>query len=254
MAVKAVRRPGVDKWTAYWMSLCLPGTGQMMAGSPSCVPWFVGVGLLWSLVNTSDLPIAAPAAAISSVVLALLSAEHAKRLLEPSRATHAGRPKPRVRVNHREVGRTAVDLRIEMFLDRPADEVWSEMADFAKFACIDPFHERMIVQAAEVHPGVDLVLVHRIFGFRFLRFGRLLKWQEGRGYAFSDLSRRCPTRGFPHVFFFSVEPVGDGRSDACRLTVTVRGKWTALGVPRRVGMWWLRYVCYEHARLLCKTL
>ncbi len=254
MAVIAVRRPDIGKWTAYWLSLCLPGMGQLMAGSQWCVPWFAGIVFLWSIVNVSGLQVAAPAGVVFSVLLALLSAEHAKRLLEPSRSARAGRSKPRVRVRCMEVGRAAVDLRIELFLDRPVDEVWSEMADFARFTCIDPFHDRVIVQAAEFRPGVDLILVHRIFGFRFLRFGRLLAWREGHGYAFSDLSGRYKRHGFPHVFFYSIDSVGDSALHRSRLTVCVRGKWTAPWASRRVGMWWLRYVCHEHARLLRKAL
>jgi len=236
------------------MSLCLPGLGQLMAGSRWCVPWFAGAVCLWYIVNTSGLPVAASIGAVFSVLLALLSAEHAKRLLEPSRSEKVERSKPRVRVRCKEVGRTAVDLQIELFLDRPASEVWSEMAEFTQFTCIDPFHDRVIVQAAELRPGVDLVLVHRIFGFRFLRFGRLLKWNEGHGYAFSDLSGSSKWHGFPHVFFYSVESTSDGVLQSSRLTVSVRGKWTAPWAPRCVGMWWLRYVIYEHARLLRKIL
>ncbi len=254
MAVEAVRRPTIGKWTAYWLSLCLPGMGQLLAGSQWCVPWFAGIVFLWCIVNVSVLQVAAPAGVVFSVLLALLSAEHAKRLLEPSRSARAGGSKPRMRVRCMEVGRAAVDLRSELFLDRPVDEVWSEMADFARFTCIDPFHERVIVQAAELRPGVDLILVHRIFGFRFLRFGRLLTWREGHGYAFSDLSGRYKRHGFPHVFFYTVESVDDSALHSSRLTVSVRGKWTSPWASRRVGMWWLRYVCYEHARLLRKML
>jgi hypothetical protein len=254
MAVIAVRRSAIGKWTAYWLSLCLPGMGQLMAGSRWSVPWFAGIVSLWCIVNVSGLQLAAPIGVVFSVLLSLLSAEHAKRLLEPSHSPRVGRSKPRVRVRCMEVGREAVDLRIELFLDRPADEVWSEMADFASFTCIDPFHERVIVQAAEFRSGVDLILVHCIFGFRFLRFGRLLTWRNGHGYAFSDLSGRSKRHGFPHVFFYSVEPEGDSALHSSRLTVCVRGKWTAPWTSRRVGMWWLRYVCYEHARLLRKML
>jgi len=254
MAVKAVRWPAIGKWTAYWLSLGLPGLGQLMAGSQWCVPWFAGIVFLWCVVNVSGLQVVAPAGVVFSVLWALLSAEHAKRLLEPSRSARDGRPKPRVRVRCREVGRTAVDLRIELCLDRPVDEVWSKMADFTRFTCIDPFHERVIVQAAEFRPGVDLILVHRLLGFRFLRFGRLLTWREGHGYAFSDLSGRDKRHGFPHVFFCSIESVGDSALHRSRLTVSVRGKWTSPWVSRRLGMCWLRYVCYEHARLLAKML
>jgi len=254
MAANAVGRPAIGKWTAYWLSLWLPGMGQLMAGSWWCMPWFTGIVFLWYVANVGGFQVAAPAGVVFSVLLALLSAEHAKRLLEPSRSARDGRSKPRVRVRCLEVGRAAVDLRIELFLDRPVDAVWSEMADFARFTCIDPFHDRVIVQTAELRPGSDLILVHRMFGFRFLRFGKLLTWREGHGYAVSDLSRRDKRHGFPHVFFYSIESADDSARQRSRLTVCVRGKWTSPWVSRRFGMWWLRYVCYEHARLLRKML
>lgn len=254
MAMHAEGWPVSDKWPAYWLSLFLPGLGQLMAGSLWCVPWFTGTICLWYLFNTSSLAAVAPVGIVSSILLALMSAEHAKRLLEPSRSREKGRLKPYVRECYQEVGRTAVDLQIELFLDRRAEEVWTEMADFTRFTCIDPFHDQVIVQASELRPGVDLVLVHHIFGVRFLRFGRLLTWKEGNGYAFSDLAGNNKLHGFPHVFFYSVESVDDSALHYSKLTVCVRGKWTSSWASRRVGMWWLRYVMHEHARLLQKML
>ncbi len=51
MAVIAVRRPDIGKWTAYWLSLCLPGMGQLMAGSQWCLPWFAGIVFFVSAGN-----------------------------------------------------------------------------------------------------------------------------------------------------------------------------------------------------------
>jgi hypothetical protein len=94
-------------------------------------------------------------------------------------------------------------------------------------------------------------LEHAAFGFTSIRFGRLLRWDEGRGYAFSDLSARGPGRGFPHVFFVTVEP---GEGARTWLRVRVRGRWTARWLPAVLRQWWLRYVCAEHARLLRAAL
>ena len=151
MAVKAVRQPTTDKWMAFWLSLCLPGMGQLLAGSLGCVPWFAGIVFLWFIANVNDLQVVAAAGVVFSVLLALLSAEHAKRLLEPSRTARFGQSIPRVSVCCTKVGSASVDLQIELFLDRPVDEVWSEMVcQTARFTCIDPFHERVIVQAAKL--------------------------------------------------------------------------------------------------------
>jgi hypothetical protein len=126
---------------------------------------------------------------------------------------------------------------------------------------IDPFHDQVTLMRAEPRVGVDLVLHHNVFGLRFLRFGRILSWREGKSYAFSDLSRHdrpregrrhCgPWQGFPHVFFVEIVPQG---ADRCQLVITVRGKWTSRLMPVVVAPLWLRWVCIEHARLLMKAL
>lgn len=90
------------------------------------------------------------------------------------------------------------------------------------------------------HPrALPIRLSHRYMGLRFERVGRILSWREGIGYAFSDLTRRGPRAGFPHVFSFRLEPVDDGH---CRLHVRVRGLWTARAIPRwlaRLWLWWV---------------
>src|SRR5262249_9789749 len=130
---------------------------------------------------------------------------------------------------------STVDLRIELEVTRSPVEVWEIIADLPRFACIDPFHSRIRVLGPALKPGVDLVLEHCAFGISFLRFGRLLSWREGHGYAFSDLSAHGPRRGFPHVFFVTLSPGESGACKGTRLTVTVRGKWTARYVPLWVG-------------------
>jgi hypothetical protein len=106
----------------------------------------------------------------------------------------------------------------------------------------------------ELRPGVAIALEHRVFGVKFLRFGRLLRWREGRGYTFSDLSGRSEGRGFfPHVFDFAVEPSASAGEGVTRLIVGIRGLWTSR-LPRWAGLWWFRYVSREHARLLKDAL
>lgn len=95
-----------------------------------------------------------------------------------------------------------------------------------------------------------MLLEHRAFGLAFRRYGRLLRWIEGREYAFSDLSGRGAKQGFPHVFFVSVAPVSSAGERRSRLTVEIKGKWTSRWISGSVAQWWLRYVCREHARLL----
>jgi|SRR5262249_12095951 len=99
-----------------------------------------------------------------------------------------------------------------------------------------------------------------------LRFGRILVWDEGAGYTFSDLSRHGGQTGFPHVFFVAIEPLTGTAEEArnelgsaaaqplARLTIRVRGKWTCRIVPLWLGRLWAWLVCREHARLLKKAL
>lgn len=233
---------GRDKWTAFLLSLAVPGAGQLWARRWSCVAWFAAAAAL----SVLPLPLAGRVAALT--VLGLCSAEHAKRGLEPARRGSTGTIS---RVTCGGMRGTAVDLRIDLDVPRPCGEVWRIVADLPGFLCIDPFHARVCVLGPRLEAGASLVLEHRAFGLTFLRFGRLLRWDEGRGYAFSDLSVRGPGRGFPHAFFVTVE-----RGEGARtwLRVRVRGRWTARWLPLGLGQLWLRYVCAEHARLLRAAL
>jgi hypothetical protein len=231
-----------DKWTAFLLSLAVPGAGQLWARRWSCLGWFTAAAAL----SVLPLPPAGQVAAL--MVLGLCSAEHAKRGLEPAGRGGAGAVS---RVSCEPMKGTAVDLRIDLDVPRPCDEVWRIVADLPSFLCIDPFHARVHVLGPRLEAGASLVLEHRAFGFTFPRFGRLLRWDEGRGYAFSDLSARGPGRGFPHCFFVTVEP---GEAARTWLRVRVRGRWTARWLPPGFGRWWLRYVCAEHARLLRTAL
>jgi hypothetical protein len=231
-----------DRWTAFLLSLAVPGAGQLWARRRSCLAWFTAAAVL------SVLPLPLAARVLAFGVLGLCSAEHAKRGLEPARREGTGTT-ARVSCGH---GRgTAVDLSIELDVPRPCREVWEVVADLPVFLCIDPFHAHVRILGPRLEVGVPLLLEHRAFGFTFPRFGRLLRWDEGRGYAFSDLSARGPGRGFPHAFFVTVEP---GQGGNTRLRVRVRGRWTARWLPLWLGRWWLRYVCAEHARLLQAAL
>jgi hypothetical protein len=242
--------PHQDRWVAFLLSLAVPGAGQLWAGRPSCLAFFAAAALLVAAGARGRAP-SAPLRWAAFAGLAAISAEHAKRGLEGrGRGRRAGRATARV-VERARPGR-GVDLGVVVEVARTHEEVWPIVADLPRFATIDPFHGRVIVLGPALGPGVALALEHRAFGLAVMRFGRLLSWREGRGYAFSDLPARDPSRGFfPHVFDVAAEPSGEDRT---RLTVRVRGRWNSRLVPRRLGRWWLRWVCREHARLLRKAL
>jgi hypothetical protein len=242
----------LDKWTAFAGSLAIPGLGQCVAGNWSGAVWLaVAIGVV-GVSQHYDVPAFMASGAL--ILLGLFSAEHAKRLME-RRSIVRSAVDSRVVVDPRR-GR-GISLRLEVELTLTAAQLWHRVSDLPDFLTIDPFHEKVALMRREPRPGVDLALHHNVFGWRFVRIGRILSWHEGTSYAFSDLSRHdrprqsSQRRGFPHVFFIDVVPQRDNRS---RLVIRVRGKWTSRLIPPWIAKLWLRWVFLEHARLLTKAL
>jgi hypothetical protein len=120
-----------------------------------------------------------------------------------------------------------------------AASAWLSLRDFHRFACQDMFHQSVRVDAPRPLAGASVVLDHRFAGIGFARVGRILHWREGRSYAFSDLSRRDPQRGFPHVYILSLDPIDAAR---CRFRLEVRGRWTARFLGRMLTRGWLAWI------------
>jgi len=164
----------------------------------------------------------------------------------------------RLRVTSQPQCGRRIDVQIEVMVQRSVAEMWRRVSDLRRFLVIDPFHERVIVMRRRATAGVHLVLRHNALGHRFTRYGRILCWREGHGYTFSDLSGRDPRRGFPHVFVVELEALLEAgeknERPTTRVTITVRGKWTARWIPIVCGRWWVHRVCREHGRLLRKAL
>jgi hypothetical protein len=251
-----------DKWTAFWLSLVVPGAGQLAARSWWAAAWIaggLGLAVLLAMRHAGGIGTFDPLAIVVLGLLGLLSAEHAKRLLEAKRTAADAGTKPSRCLRSSVVcepprGRS-VSLLLSLDFARPAEEMWAAIADLPRFLTIDPFHDRVTLQQLPPARGVDVVLWHNAFGLRFRRFGRIIAWNEGRGYTFSDLSGRDKRAGFPHVFVVAIAPatsqMGEPRST---LTIRIRGRWTSPLVPPALGHWWLLWVCREHARLLAKGL
>ena len=248
----------ISKWTAFLLSACVPGAGQLAARSWTCLAWFAAAGLLVAFgTRVSQLFDHAawlmPVQLGAGIALCLLSAEHGKRLLENRPARRSAAIASRV-VCAGGVGRN-VDVLISLTLSRSPECLWSTIRDLPQFLTIDPFHDEVVLMREQPAAGVDLTLSHNAFGRRFLRFGRILAWHEGVGYTFSDLSPRGPRVGFPHVFIVRVEPAAEYTSQpASRLTIRIRGRWTSRFMPVWLGRLWIWLVCREHARLLKKGL
>lgn len=156
---------------------------------------------------------------------------------------------PRARVEGGLLARGRVFLTTTLDVPCSVDRLWRMASDLPRFLTIDPFHARVTLMRPSPAVGVHLALAHRVLGLEIMRFGKLLRWREGQGYAFSDLSSRGPNVGFPHVFFVDVTPSPTDPASS-RLTIQVKGKWTARWLPAPLIQLWLRTVCHLHARLL----
>ncbi|MBW3598491.1 MAG: SRPBCC family protein [Planctomycetes bacterium] len=253
-----MRTSHADKWTTFYLSLIAPGAGQLWAGSWWCVGWWLGWGGavgVWSWLvsyGSSEWWLIAGVQVVCFLAIAVVSAGHAKRQAEVDHPWPAT-PGTRVRVTRAPPKRRCIEATIEADIAAPPDVVWRRASDLPRFLVIDTFHDRVTLMRPRPAAGVDLVLSHNAFGRRFLRFGRILKWEEGRKYAFSDLSPRGPRHGFPHVFFVSVEPLSE-EPITTRLTITVRGKWSSRWIPITLGRRWVWLVTRDHARLIRKAM
>ncbi len=244
-----------DKWTAFLMSLVVPGAGQLFAGSWSCLIWFVMAGCLIALLSPSQLEEKSTFLQISVLALfSIVSAEHAKRCLEPC-STSNKRQASKSYVTCQVNSNRSVKLDIQIEIARPFQEVWRDISDVKHFIQVDPFHIRLETNDSQIKQGTTFRLMHRAFGIQFLRVGKILKWEDEQGYAFSDLSSSGGSGMFPHVFFVSISPANKSEepNNCTCLKVQVRGKWTSPYLPRLLIQFWLRYVCHEHARLLAKV-
>ena len=247
-------------WPAFWLSLAVPGAGQLLARSWTAAIWFALVaGVIVCLAHaapqlaTLSASLLAMLQAIALLTIGVASAAHARRLCL-RRASSVGRESLATVGCQMAHGRR-VSLSVEVPTALSSMVLWQRISDLPHFLTIDPFHERVVLMRRTPAAGVDLVLDHNAFGFRLRRVGRILWWREGEGYAISDLSRREKQCGFPHVFTFRIRPAADAaHGGGAVLCVEIRGKWTSRVIPAWLARWWLVGVCREHARLLQEAL
>ena len=245
-----------NKWTAVVLSFVVPGAGHLWLGNGFCVAWFsLTAIMLVVLQNIFPISTLCPGMVkfFSFLCLGLLSAIHAENCFESQEGKYI-HPGIRSKVICRASDSNKVYARIEMEVPMLKDRLWEIISHLEQFLCVDPFHSRIVIKGATA-PGTDIVLEHQVLGFRFLRFGRILSWMEGRGYAFSDLSAQGKQSGFPHVFFIDIASSPEKEAiPQSKLSITVKGKWTVQWIPHVLRHWWLNMVCREHALLLMKGL
>lgn len=248
-------------WMAFWLSLLVPGAGQLAAGSPTAFGWFlasawVGAFGIFAAVDVESHIIRWSIGLVQLAALfalGLASGLHARRC-----CLSRGRLPTRTlqsEVTCSPLHGRRVRLGLQIATQLSAEDLWRRISDLPAFLTIDPFHERVVLMRPRPAAGVQLVLDHNVFGVRLRRLGRILSWREGAGYSISDLSRRGGWVGFPHVFFFRIEADETAApQEKSLLHVEIRGKWTARMIPLWLARWWLSAVCREHTRLLADAL
>jgi hypothetical protein len=150
--------------------------------------------------------------------------------------------------------RWRVTAHVAIDLPMSPSAVWPFMRDLTRFIAMDPLHARVTViprrgsaRSGSSPAGAHLIIAHRVLGIGPDRVGRILFWREGRGFAFSDLSRRGVRTGFPHVCLYELAPAD---AASCRLIVGARGLWTARWLPRWAVKLWIAWVMLETQRCL----
>ncbi|MDB5327872.1 MAG: hypothetical protein JWM57_3441 [Phycisphaerales bacterium] len=138
----------------------------------------------------------------------------------------------------RVTARRRVVCRAVVPLPLTARQAWGQLRDFHRYAAHDHFHAGFLIEGGVPQAGARLTIEHRYGPFRTRRVGRILRWREGEGFAFSDLSIGDARRAFPHVLRMSVGPTSEA---TCALTIAVTGRWTA-PTPRWIARLWLAWV------------
>jgi hypothetical protein len=132
--------------------------------------------------------------------------------------------------------RVVCDATIELPIS--AGAAWGQLRDFQSSARHDPFHSKIWIEGNVPKTGANLRIEHRYLLARATRVGRILRWEERVGFAFSDLREKFPSRAFPHVLSYRLEHLTNSTS---RLRIRVGGRWTA-PIPRWLGRIWLWWV------------
>ena len=141
--------------------------------------------------------------------------------------------------------RWRVDCFARVELPMSAARAWGQLRDFRRFAAQDFFHAGVRIVGDVPRAGAALEIPHRFGPFRVTRVGRILTWEEGRGYSFGDLSRTRPRRAFPHAYRYELHPLD---AEHCCLEISIRGRWTMRLLPRPVVRLWLAWVFSHIAR------
>ena len=150
-------------------------------------------------------------------------------------------------------GLVVADARLDLLL--PAHRVAAEMLHLRSFITHDLFHAGVRAEQSNSfgEPAVrsKLTIEHRVLGLKINRTGHLLWRDAERGFGFTDLSARNPSRGFPHSCHYHLRKTS---AQTCSITLSVRGRWTARAVPRPLARLYINTVLGLSQRALEKHL
>lgn len=134
-----------------------------------------------------------------------------------------------------------VDCKAAIELGEPVSVIWRRLLPWNIASTWDPFHWRILQLDGPNQLGGRIILDHRYGPICITRVGRLMRFNEEEGFAFSDLSTRDAQQSFPHSYSYDLEETATGGT---RVVIRVRGRWT-LRIGRTLVWLWLWWVMIQ---------
>ena len=116
------------------------------------------------------------------------------------------------------------ETRRELEVGKSADEVWEWLSNVGNAMTINQFHVGIDCDPADVkNPkvGLDVPIVHEIFGARHIRLGKITKFEDYEIAWGERLPDPNAMDRFPHSEGWTVESIGKGR---CLVRNRLRGR------------------------------
>jgi hypothetical protein len=112
----------------------------------------------------------------------------------------------------------------QLEVNKSADEVWEWLSNVGNAMTINQFHVAIDCDPADVRDpkvGLDVPIVHEIFGARHIRLGKITKFEDYEIAWGERLPDPNAVDRFPHSEGWTVESIGKGR---CLLRNRLRGR------------------------------
>jgi hypothetical protein len=112
----------------------------------------------------------------------------------------------------------------ELDVDKSADEVWEWLSNLSNAMTANQFHVGLDCDLADIrtpHVGLDVPIVHEIFGARHVRLARITKYNDYEIAWGERLPDPEAFDRFPHSEGWTVERIAPNR---CRIRNRLRGR------------------------------